>query len=90
MEEALVFGGSTLTATDIAACLGLSDLGDSSKVSHIPVETAKKAHAVMMDMMQKSIDSMKLTKDPVPLVLVGGGSLLVGKTIEGGVGDPSA
>ncbi|MBN2049616.1 MAG: hydantoinase/oxoprolinase family protein [Spirochaetales bacterium] len=82
-EEALVFGGSTLTATDIAVRLGLADLGDSSKVAHIPMETAKEAHTVMMDMVQKGIDSMKLTKDPVPLVLVGGGSLLVGNTIEG-------
>ena len=34
-EEALVFGGSTLTTTDIAVRLGLADVGDSTLVAHI-------------------------------------------------------
>lgn len=82
-EEALVFGGTVLTATDIAVRLGLADLGDPSRVSHIPMETAKKAHEVMMKLVQNGIDSMKLSKDPVPLILVGGGSLLLDDRIEG-------
>jgi len=82
-EEALVFGGETLTATDIAVRLGLAEIGDPSRVSDIPLELAQKAHAQMMRLVQNGIDSMKLSKDPVPLILVGGGSMLISDAIEG-------
>ncbi len=82
-EEALIFGGNTLTASDIAVRLGMAEFGDPSKVSDIPLETAQEAHKIMMDLVQNGIDSMKLTKDPVPLVLVGGGSILISDKIEG-------
>lgn len=82
-SEALIFGGSTLTATDIAVRLGLADIGDASKVEHISEATAKQAHEQMMSMVQDGIDSMKLSKDPVPLVLVGGGSMLISDRISG-------
>lgn len=36
-----------------------------------------------MKLVQDGIDSMKLSKDPVPLILVGGGSLLISDTIDG-------
>lgn len=83
VEESLVFGGSTVTATDIAVRLGMAELGDPSLVSHIPIETAEAAHGIMMQLVQNGIDSMKLTKDPVPLILVGGGSLLISDEIPG-------
>ncbi len=35
-KKALVFGGDVLTATDIAVRLGMVELGDASKVAHIP------------------------------------------------------
>ncbi len=82
-EEAMVFGGSTMTATDIAVRLGMAELGDPSRVEGIPLDTAKAAHEAMMQLVQNGIDSMKLTKDPVPLVLVGGGSLLISDEISG-------
>ena len=34
-QKALVFGGDTLTATDIAVRLGMADVGDASKVAHL-------------------------------------------------------
>ncbi len=34
--EALVFGGQTLTTTDITVAAGNAELGDSSKVAHLP------------------------------------------------------
>ncbi len=82
-EKALIFGGDTLTASDITVRLGMAEFGDPSKVSDIPLEIAQKAHKIMMESVQNGIDSMKLTKDPVPLVLVGGGSILIGDEIEG-------
>ena len=40
-QEALVFGGSTLTTTDIAVRLGLADVGDKNLVEHIDEAFAK-------------------------------------------------
>jgi N-methylhydantoinase A/oxoprolinase/acetone carboxylase beta subunit len=82
-EKALVFGGDTLTATDIAVRLGLAHIGDPSKVAHIDPEFAKRAHQVIMKMVNDSIDRMKISKEPVPLILVGGGSVIVSEEIEG-------
>jgi len=76
-EKALVFGGDTLTATDIAVRLGLADIGDPAKVEHVDLACARRAHEIMMDMIQEGIDRMKLSKDPLPLIVVGGGSVLI-------------
>ncbi len=82
-EEALIFDGTTLTATDIAVRLGMSSIGDPAKVAHIDRRLAERAHLQIMKLVQDGIDSMKLSKDPVPLILVGGGSLLISDTIDG-------
>lgn len=43
-DEALVFGGQTLTSTDIAVAAGLAkNVGDASKVSHISDDLVKAA-----------------------------------------------
>lgn len=44
-QEALVFGGSTLTATDIAVAGGLADIGDRSAVAHLDRELVSSALA---------------------------------------------
>ena len=41
-QEALVFGGHTLTTTDIAVRLGLADVGDKSLVAHLDEDFAKR------------------------------------------------
>jgi len=82
-EEALVFGGKTLTATDIIVRLGMSDIGDPSLVSHLDEDFSRRVFDRYMEVVNNGIDRMKLSKDPVPLVLVGGGSVLIGDDIEG-------
>jgi N-methylhydantoinase A/oxoprolinase/acetone carboxylase beta subunit len=83
VEEAMVFGGSTLTATDIAVRLGLADIGDKTKVAGIDQAFAERAHRVIMDMINEYIDRMKISRDPMPLIVVGGGSILAGGEVEG-------
>lgn len=82
-EEALVFGGNTLTATDIAVRLGMADIGDKNKVSHIEIDFAKKVMKEMYSLVLKYIDNIKLTNEKSPLILVGGGSILIPNEIEG-------
>ncbi|MGB4043686.1 MAG: hydantoinase/oxoprolinase family protein [Thermacetogeniaceae bacterium] len=82
-EEALVFGGNTITATDIAVRLGLADIGDKEKAKSIDMEFARQAHEKIMLMVAESIDKMKVSKDPLPLILVGGGGIIINGTLEG-------
>ncbi len=76
-EKALVFGGDILTTTDIAVRLGLINIGDSSKVSHISEEFAKKVQEKITDMLIESIEQVKPSANPEDIVLVGGGSVIV-------------
>lgn len=82
-EEALVFGGNTLTATDIAVRLGMSDIGDASKVAHISETLAKKALASLTELVENSIDAMKLSNEDVDVILVGGGSIILPGHLSG-------
>lgn len=70
-KRALVFGGDTLTATDIAVRLGMYQLGDPSKVAHISEELARKALAAMSAMVEDAIDSMKVSSADMDVILVG-------------------
>ena len=76
VSEALVFGGSTLTATDIVVAAGRADVGDPSKVAHLPTETVDNAMTTMRAMLEETIRQMKPDKQPLPVVLVGGGAIL--------------
>ncbi len=90
-KKALCFGGNTMTATDIAVKLGMADIGDKSLVENIPDETAQKALVVMKELVESSIDAMKISSDDVDVILVGGGSVILPETLKGAktVGKPN-
>ena len=82
-EKALVFGGDTLTATDIAVRLGMADLGDKEKVAHIDETLAHKALEAIRTLIEDALDAMKLSSDPVDVILVGGGSIVLPERLAG-------
>ncbi|OIK15914.1 hydantoinase subunit beta [Bacillus sp. MUM 116] len=82
-QEALVFGGKTLTTTDIAVRLGLADVGDKSLVDHIEEEFAQRVQLVISSLIEHAIDKMKTSSEDVQLVLVGGGSIIIPDTFRG-------
>ncbi|WP_433617142.1 hydantoinase/oxoprolinase family protein [Paenibacillus cellulositrophicus] len=82
-QEALVFGGHTLTTTDIAVRLGLADVGDKSLVAHLDEDFAKNVQAEIAAIIEQAIDKMKTSSGDVELVLVGGGSVVIPDTIRG-------
>lgn len=82
-EAATIFGGSTLTATDIAVKAGRGELGDPSKLDRIDEGVLQRALEHMDEQLALVVDSLKTAPHPVPVIVVGGGSLLVGEAIEG-------
>ena len=82
-ERALVFGGDTMTATDIAVRLGMASVGDASLVADIPQDVAERAMAVMRAMVEDAIDVMKVSSDPIDVVLVGGGAIVLPHELAG-------
>ncbi len=82
-EEAMAFGGKTLTTTDVAVRLGLASIGDQHLLGECPEPIAREAYGKMVDLLEDVIDRMKTSAEPVPVVVVGGGSILVPDNLEG-------
>jgi len=83
-EKALVFGGSTLTTTDCAVCYGLASIGgDSLRVSGLKKGLVERTVQRIREMVEEVIDRIKTTSDDVPVVVVGGGSILLSRELAG-------
>lgn len=82
-QEALVFGGKTLTCTDIAVAAGLVDIGDASLVKHLSSDTIKSALSIVHTRLSEAVDRMKTDAAEVPLLAVGGGAVLIPEAMPG-------
>ena len=82
-SESQIFGGKTLTATDAAVVAGMSELGDAKKVSGLDAGNAAAVIGKIRSMVEEVIDKMKITSGDVPVVVVGGGSILVPESLTG-------
>jgi N-methylhydantoinase A/oxoprolinase/acetone carboxylase beta subunit len=82
-ERAIVFGGADLTATDLAVATGLADLGDAARLSPEQRALAPAAIAEIQRRLAEAIDQVKTSAMDVPVVLVGGGSILVQDRLPG-------
>ena len=82
-EQALVFGGDTLTTTDIAVAAGVAEIGDPTRVAHLERPFVGAAMARIQEMSEAAVDRMKTSADAVPVIVVGGGSILIAKPIAG-------
>lgn len=77
VEEALVFGGQTLTATDLIVAAGAANIGSAEYVDALDREIVANGTATILRMLDHAIERMKPGSGPLPIVLVGGGSVLV-------------
>ena len=82
-QKALVFGGDTLTTTDIGVAAGLIDLGDRGRVKHLSPGLVKATLARINDMLEEGIDRMKTQADDVTLIAAGGGAFLIPEKLAG-------
>jgi hypothetical protein len=62
---------------------GKAEIGDTSRVKHIPSETITKARLRIKKLLEYAVDSMKLSADDATVILVGGGSIVHMDDLEG-------
>lgn len=82
-QDALVFGGETLTATDLAVAGGRVELGDPARVRHLDPGLVEAGLASIADRVAALADTMRTGAEPIPMVLVGGGSILLPDRLPG-------
>lgn len=82
-EEALVFGGRTLTATDIAVASGRVEIGDRDRVRHLDPAFVAAMLARIGGMVEEGVDRMKTSGQATELVAVGGGAFLIPDRLAG-------
>ena len=82
-ERALVFRGDTLTTTDVAVADGRAYIGDPGLVEGLERQLVDSAMAEIKNRVETTIDRVKLSAGAVPIVLVGGGSILLPDELAG-------
>lgn len=83
LSQSKVFGGPTLTATDIVVAEGKASLGDASLVKDVAPELREGGRKGINALLETVIEKMKVSTAPVHVLLVGGGSILVTDKIAG-------
>ncbi len=76
ISEGLVFGGNTLTSTDIAVAAGKAHIGASTAVESLPREVITNGLTEMARLLNQGIRKMNPGKDTLPVILVGGGAFI--------------
>ncbi|NKB35979.1 MAG: hydantoinase/oxoprolinase family protein [Gammaproteobacteria bacterium] len=82
-EKARVFGGDELTASDIAVAAGYAEMGDASKVVDLDETMLAAAVDAIHQIINVGVDRMKTSAEAIPVILVGGGAVLVRDKIPG-------
>lgn len=81
--RALVFGGDTLTSTDLVVAAGLAEIGDAGRVSHLDPGLLQRFLELVEGTIAEAVDRMKTSPNPIPVVVVGGGSILLRDSLPG-------
>jgi hypothetical protein len=83
VEEGMVFGGNVLTTTDMAVVAGLADIGDAGLAGGVSKSLAETVISEIQTRIEDVVDQLKLSAAPVPVILVGGGNILVKDSLAG-------
>lgn len=82
-RRARVFGGDELTTTDIVVRAGLASIGDRRLVKDVGDQQVDAVLDRIHGQLEEAIDQMKTNSRPVPVILVGGGHILVSRPLRG-------
>ncbi|MBW7921013.1 MAG: hydantoinase/oxoprolinase family protein [Rubellimicrobium sp.] len=83
LSKALVFGGDVLTATDIVVADGGIELGDPARVAGLAPDLVRRARDRIAEMLEDAVERARVSPEPLPVIVVGGGSIIVEKPIAG-------
>ena len=83
-QEALSFGGNTLTATDIAVASGATQIGNRT-LTRTEVDQSLQTETLssIRKKLSAALDLMKTSADPLPVILVGGGASIAPRDLKG-------
>jgi N-methylhydantoinase A/oxoprolinase/acetone carboxylase beta subunit len=82
-QRSRVFGGDILTATDIAVAAGRAAIGNRSLVSHLDAAFVRRCQETIGRLLDAAVDRSRISPDPIPVIAVGGGSILVPDRLAG-------
>lgn len=82
-RRARVFGGDVVTATDLAVAAGRASIGDASRVRDLDVNFVRRCQEVVDQRLATAADRSRISPAPIPVIAVGGGSILMPKTLGG-------
>jgi N-methylhydantoinase A/oxoprolinase/acetone carboxylase beta subunit len=83
-ERGLVFGGDVLTLTDVAVAAGLAKVGTTTAlVRCFDGARARAVLAAVNERIADAVDRMRTSPAPLPVVLVGGGGVLLPDSLPG-------
>ncbi|MGH7047379.1 MAG: hydantoinase/oxoprolinase N-terminal domain-containing protein [Stellaceae bacterium] len=82
-REALVFGGATMTATDIAVAAGVVQIGDPAAIAGLPRAVVQSVLAEVHAKIEDAVDRIKIEAGDQPLIAVGGAAFLVPDRLAG-------
>lgn len=83
-SAARIFGGHELTLSDIAVAAGLARFGAPARVADLEPDLVAATVARVRELVEDAIDQVKLSAAPLPIVLVGGGSVVIPPDIAAG------
>ncbi|MCJ8324288.1 MAG: hydantoinase/oxoprolinase family protein [Rhizobiales bacterium] len=80
LQEAVVFGGDTITASDLAVASGRAIMGDKPAPEF---ENQDQLIKLMDQIVGDAVARSRTSDKQLPVIVVGGGSVLMGDTIDG-------
>lgn len=85
-SEAMIFGGDTLTTSDVAVAAGWAEFGHKDRVAGLEDDLLDAASQEISRLVTDAVDRMKTSPEDTPAILVGGGSILV-RTAPAGISE---
>jgi N-methylhydantoinase A/oxoprolinase/acetone carboxylase beta subunit len=82
-EDAFLFGGTTLTASDVAVASGLASFGAVAQVPALSDRTRAAILTRMRDVVEDGVDRMKTSREGAIVLAVGGGNFLIPDELRG-------
>ncbi|MDK3159676.1 hydantoinase/oxoprolinase family protein [Kamptonema cortianum] len=84
--KALVFGGEELTTSDVAVAAGWAEFGERRFLENVGSSVLEGVATHIDKLVEDAVDRMKTSNDPMPAILVGGGSFLI-RNVPNGIAD---